>query len=192
MDLIFARQKLRARFFSRWAPCRASPLARALPDALRHLPRRAVGNFALLVKVRRDVHQPRRRDLYHLTHVLFRREHELEVHDPSRELLREAAARVDRDRLRVLHRSVRPVFLQLGGVVKEPRRDALLDVLEVVPVAHEFDLDALQQTQQLIAYIPRASHASHLHEVLVAPLRAEVAVRPLRVVPYKAMSGWSS
>ena len=84
-------------------------------------------------------------------------------------------------RLRVLDRAVAPVLLQLGGVVEEARRDALTNRIERASVRHQIDLDALQQPQELVPDVPRALHGPHLHEVLVAPLRAVIGVGPLVV-----------
>lgn len=52
---------------------------------------------------------------------------------------------------------------------------------DVVPVAADhLHLDALHQTLQLIPDVPGSPHGAELDEVLVAPLRGEAALHPLR------------
>eukprot|EP00968_Pinguiococcus_pyrenoidosus_P020566 scaffold2448_cov250-Pinguiococcus_pyrenoidosus.AAC.17 len=110
---------------------------------------------------------------------------ELVVDEPPGRLLqsRHAGARVDVDRVLLLHRLVLAGLAELGRVVEEARGNRLADVLDVVGVARHLDLDPLAQTLQLLVHVASAVHATVLHKVLVAPLRGEVRVRPLGIAP---------
>lgn len=119
------------------------------PDGFRHFLIRRVFKLLRFVVMRRNLQQPLALDLDHLPHELFRREHELVVQHPSRQLLEQRGVRVDHHRLVVLHRLVVSAFRQLRNVIKVAGGDGLADVHRFGYARHHVDLHTLHQVGQL-------------------------------------------
>mmetsp|Transcript_10769 Transcript_10769/g.44556 ORF Transcript_10769/g.44556 Transcript_10769/m.44556 type:complete len:220 (-) Transcript_10769:4588-5247(-) len=135
----------------------------------------------LRVVVRRHLDQPVRLDLDDVAHVLLGGQHELEVRDPARHGLGEAAGRVDVHRLWVLDGAVVALPLELGRVIEEAGSDGAADGVVVLRARGHLHLRALAEPLHLVSDVARTLHGAQLHEVLHAPLVRVVGLGPLVV-----------
>mmetsp|Transcript_14851 Transcript_14851/g.38342 ORF Transcript_14851/g.38342 Transcript_14851/m.38342 type:complete len:226 (-) Transcript_14851:1342-2019(-) len=155
------------------------PRARRLADDLWQLLGAVVGNVLLLVVVRCDLDEPLRLYLDDRAHELLGGEHKLVVDDPARLRAVQRRGGMDVHRLRVLDGAVVKSLLQLGCVVEEAGGHGLADRVRVLRVRDDLELDALHQPLELLPDVASLAQRANLDEVLKAPLRRELSLRPL-------------
>ena len=115
-----------------------------------------------LEEARRELDQPLRVNRHHLSHELFRRQHELMVQHPICWLLEQCTGGVYVHRL-LLHNRLVPLLGVLPrGMEEEPARDSLLDLPPVAPSRHHFQFVAVHDGQQLLPDVLRPPERSSL------------------------------